>query len=203
MSENSANLPGDGFARQAALALAVGAAVTPLAAQASPIVTQANQSFPATISFAGAQQFSISGAPGATVTGSGSNLVEVTSGTTAATKLGAGSVVGPTTFGTGAGTATLGSVVSGPKTTGSYFIGLDIQQGSQNNFGYAEIGASLAGAQPATTLIEYAFETSPNTSIGIPVPAAVPEPESLALLAAGAIGALAVRRRTAARGSAC
>ncbi len=215
-------LPTDGLAKQAALALAIGVVAAPFGgARAAPVVTVVNQSFPATISFNGGQQFSIDTSP--SVTGSGTNLIETTSSNPmTAAKLAAGAVVGPSSFTSSANAANL-ALTAGKN---AYYIGLEIQQSAtQNIFGYAEIGttplASFAPQSSAssgsslsspainvdppppfsnpTSLIEYAFEATPNTPITIPAGVPVPEPESLALLALGALGALAVRRRTASR----
>jgi hypothetical protein len=64
--------------------------------------------------------------------------------------------------------------------------------GGDFRYGWARIDVSSAlGAGSSATLLSYAYETTPNTPIEA---GAVPEPGSLALLAAGG-GALALRRR--------
>jgi hypothetical protein len=76
--------------------------------------------------------------------------------------------------------------------TGKY-VGLkwDIGGGAFN-FGWARIDVSAANNGTAT-LFSYAYETSPNTSI-VAGDTGVPEPSSLALLAAGA-GGMGLKRR--------
>lgn len=53
------------------------------------------------------------------------------------------------------------------------------------------LGAANAGVQPRS-IVEWAYETDPQACIGAGV---VPEPTSIALLAAGAVGLVARRRR--------
>jgi hypothetical protein len=184
--------PSDILTRSAAWALAVGAVAAPFAAaQADPIVTNVNQDFPASISFDGVTAFTISGT---TITGVGSNEIEIYGsgyGPGTANKLQAGATISAGSFGgTGAGTANLG--FQGAKT--NYFIGLVIDAGNGvDYYGYADVGGP--GGNP-DELIDYAFESDPNTAITVVDPNSIPEPGSLALLAAGAAAALAIRRRT-------
>jgi hypothetical protein len=74
------------------------------------------------------------------------------------------------------------------------YIGLQLTIEGQINFGWAQFTyndtSNLATA--SITLIDYAFETTPNVAI---ITGAVPEPGSLALLVAGATGVATMRRR--------
>jgi hypothetical protein len=182
-SEQSLNL-------RATMALAVGAAFVPFAAaNADPIVTQVNTDFPATISFDGTIAFTFTGATGFTATGS--NLVAGSDPT--AYKYLPGAVIDANTFASG-GLST-GRLGVSAKGISSYFIGLEVVgSNGQDYFGYAEIGLGTGFAFTVPdALIEYAFESDPNTAITIP---SIPEPGSLALLATGVAGALAIRRRS-------
>lgn len=73
----------------------------------------------------------------------------------------------------------------------SGFAGLSFQLPGESgvHYGWAELHDSSAGL----TVVEVGYETVQDT--GIVTPALVPEPGSLALLAAGAAGVLAMRRR--------
>ena len=83
-----------------------------------------------------------------------------------------------------------------------FFVPLEVVNGANRNFGYAELGMANGGA----TLVSYAFETVsgkslvaaelPGTALGS---VGVPEPASLAMLAFGAAGVLAARRRSIAK----
>ena len=79
-----------------------------------------------------------------------------------------------------------------------FFVPLEVVNGANRNFGYAELGTANGGA----TLISYAFETvSGQSLVATPLSeigsgsTGVPEPASLAMLAFGAAGVLAARRR--------
>ena len=76
-------------------------------------------------------------------------------------------------------------------TTG--YLGLRFGSGGNFNYGWAEV--SIAANQDPTLLV-FAFETIPNT----PIPAGVPEPNPLLLLATGAAGLGAYRAWRARRG---
>ena len=76
------------------------------------------------------------------------------------------------------------------------YVGLKWDIGGGNfNFGWARIDVSGANNGTAT-LLSYAYESTPNAPI---VAGAVPEPSTLALLAAGG-GAMALQRRRRTRG---
>ena len=182
------------------MALAVGAAGVPLAAaSASPIVTQVNSAFPATISFDGTPEFSFAAANGDFMSLVDGSLVAGPLGGTgsSAIKFYGGAVIGPTTFAMGGLNA--GSLKS--SFSSAYYIGLEVAgPNGLDYYGYAEIGLEPFAADRdgfpypglPVELIDYAFESQPGVSITTPP---LPEPGSLALLAAGAAGALSIRRR--------
>lgn len=71
------------------------------------------------------------------------------------------------------------------------YVGLKWDIGGGNvNYGWARVDVSAAN-QGTATLFSYAYESTPNTPI---TAGAIPEPSSLALLAAGG-GAVALKRR--------
>ncbi|WP_428387015.1 PEP-CTERM sorting domain-containing protein [Mucisphaera sp.] len=75
--------------------------------------------------------------------------------------------------------------------TGGY-IGFQFDIDGSTHYGWAQVDVTLTPQEAVIT--GYAYESTPNTGI---VAGAIPEPTSLALLAAGA-GALGLRRRSAA-----
>lgn len=80
---------------------------------------------------------------------------------------------------------------SGPwANTSSGYLGLKFTTSGQTYLGWADI--SIDRATPSLTLHSYAYNDTPNTSIAA---GQVPEPSSLALFAAGAVGILALRKR--------
>ena len=109
------------------------------------------------------------------------------------TKLASGVSVGPTAF----ADAQPGGAFGPSQTPAPFYIGLEVINAGVDNFGYAELTYTSSIA-----LIGYAFQTTPNTAIvtadltpavgGTPVP----EPASIALLAAGLAGIMAIRRRS-------
>jgi hypothetical protein len=111
----------------------------------------------------------------------------VGSGTTV-TDIGPAGVVGPAS-----------TFLNGARTTSTFTPGVEgvlgfrflNEAGGTVHYGYARIiPPSTSTAGIAGTIIEYAYEGTPNTAI------AVPEPASLSLLALGAVGLL--RRRSVA-----
>jgi PEP-CTERM motif len=94
------------------------------------------------------------------------------------------------------GTSAPGSLV-GPITG---YVGLAIPTSSaltDFNYGYAHITVDMTAGAPYITLLDTGYETTVDQ--GITTTAPVPEPTSAALLAAGAAGLLALRRRRSLR----
>jgi hypothetical protein len=75
------------------------------------------------------------------------------------------------------------------------FLGLRFIIGGQTNYGWLEI-ADVPDDASSVTIAGYAYETAPDTEI---LAGLVPEPNALGLLALGAAGVTAMRRRAAAR----
>jgi hypothetical protein len=76
---------------------------------------------------------------------------------------------------------------------GRAFLGLQFEIDGQKHLGWADVRARLG----PVTIFGYAYETEPGKAI---VAGAVPEPPSLVLLAAGAAGLAALRRKRRALG---
>ncbi|MFA9480426.1 PEP-CTERM sorting domain-containing protein [Phycisphaerales bacterium AB-hyl4] len=102
----------------------------------------------------------------------------------------AGESIGPgASFASGANLAAL-NAYNFVGTGGYVGVQWDIGEGDVR-FGWLEVDITGEGAGLTVTLKSFAYEETPNTAIEA---GAIPEPGSLALLAAGA-GALAFRRR--------
>lgn len=106
-----------------------------------------------------------------------------------------GDLIGP-----GASEANVPGIVSSNATNfgnpiDPQYAGIRLDIGGSTHFGWVRIKTEyVGGASTLTgTIFDWAYETTPDTAIAA---GAIPEPTSLALLAAGA-GALALRRRTA------
>ena len=89
-----------------------------------------------------------------------------------------------------------GGIIGQPPLTDGYFtgveqayIGFQFQQDGQTYYGWASVGCPIVGIN-AGWVYSYAYETTPNTPI---LAGEVPEPSTLALLAAG--GTLLLSRR--------
>jgi hypothetical protein len=74
------------------------------------------------------------------------------------------------------------------------FLGLEFTVGANTFFGYiqVQVNRSPGAGQPGFQFISAAYENTPNTAI---TAGAVPEPGTLALLAFGAAGVVALQRR--------
>lgn len=104
--------------------------------------------------------------------------------------IGPGAVPTSTGFGIAASNATNFGNPTDPQYAG---ISLDI--GGSTHYGWVRIKTENVGGESTLTgtIFDWAYETAPDTAIAA---GAIPEPTSLALLAAGA-GALALSRRSA------
>lgn len=95
-----------------------------------------------------------------------------------------------------------GSLLSGGAQTG--YLGLALNIGGQTDYGWAELAVdSTGGTDGKLNLIADAYESTPGEAIAagaLQEPAGVPEPGTLALLAAGMAGIYLLRRRRSAAG---
>lgn len=74
---------------------------------------------------------------------------------------------------------------------GPGYLGLTFQDGGNTYYGWARVEVDYSNPDGPITLFEYAYENTPSGSIDA---GAVPEPSTLGLLAAGAVGLSALRR---------
>lgn len=180
------------------LGLAVGTFALQGAAYAAVVVNNTDQSLPAVINYGNAVQFNV-GTGTISAAGATSNRI---GGSPNATKLSVGTSISASQFTTSGSSDALGGVPTSPpilKFPG--YVPLELVNGAVVNYGYAEFAGAATtstggvnGLGP-TDLVGYAFESTPGTAI-VTRDLAVPEPASLSLLALGAAGAAAIRRRS-------
>ena len=75
---------------------------------------------------------------------------------------------------------------------GEGFIGVEFNIGADTHYGWVRVENRVGAPGQMYTLVDYAYEDTPNTPIDA---GAIPEPGSLGLLALGAVGLLGWRRR--------
>ena len=86
------------------------------------------------------------------------------------------------------GGTSVGAWASSSVTDG--YVGLELVNGSADSYGWVQLIYDPTAATPSLTVVDYAYETSPNTDIIT----GVPEPTTLALAGVGA-AALLLRKR--------
>jgi hypothetical protein len=198
-----------------------GAALTlPLAANAGVItgsgpglISSATSPFTFDIDGDGTNDLSFTvnaGIPADTVLALGSNAFVGTSGGNA-TPLTAGMTIdGTNATATGTGTLQTSQIMKfktfklvqvGPwpfPSGGAAYLGVQFQISGETHYGWVQLGATtndFVGAPNQIDLMAFGYETNPNTGIGAGATSETPEPATLSLLALGAAGVLAARRR--------
>jgi len=201
----------------AAYAIAGAALALPSAAHATIITTPVNQTVNGS-STGASYDFNLSdvGSDDITVTASlstnndeisasvnGNAFVVMVLGDVVA--LNAGDTIGSSSnFGTGGkmvqDAKVLGVAGPWPSDNSTAYLGFSFQDLSSNtHYGWAQIQTQVDEASDSFTVVNYAYQSDPNTSILAGDTGAVPEPSSVALVGLGAIGLVVLRRRRAAR----
>jgi hypothetical protein len=200
----------------AAYSLAGAAAlILPAAAKASIVVVNVDEGFTETSSFdfpgspfAGDITISALG-PGyneisASATGGAEILSDSPGGNVAA--LGVSTLIDPSSANWGTGgklvsyDATVPFLSGGDwsSTGGDSFLGFEYEDmGGGLHTGWAEIGTTANGNTASFDILSYAYDTVAGEAISTPA-SLTPEPSALPLLALGAVGLIALRRRRAA-----
>jgi len=137
-------------------------------------------------------------------TGSGAEVVMDASGDYPAA-LAFGALIDPTSSsGWGSGgklvdpNPMVGTVGDWSTSGGDAYLGFYFQGSSGPQAGWADIATSASASDTSFTVLEYAYEDTANTPITAGEGQAAPEPSSMALIALGGAGLVALRRRRAA-----
>lgn len=198
--------------RRGAYSLAAGAAASLVAADASAVVVHSGPQnisvvpgTPVPINFDGNAFQDVSFSNISNFLGSGNSyqggsvlsypgkFVSFSSGITYVTALGNGALIdSSSSFAGFAASLAFGS--SNPNaqfnTANGAFVGLTFPGGPNNYFGWVRV--DIDNAAGSFVIRDWAYEDQPG--VGITTPAAIPEPSSLAFLAAGAAGVGLMRR---------
>jgi hypothetical protein len=185
------------------------AVVAPNTAKAGIILTTVNQ----TVNSTGTYNFNLSGPSSndITITANPSEIdaiantgagVVMNSGDVAALAFGA--LIDPTntgSFGSGGKMVnTSGGLLTGgywSSTGGDAYLGFYFNGPANPQAGWADIQTSGNPNSTSFTIVNYAYETNPNTAITAGQTSDTPEPSTMALIGLGAAGLIALRRRRA------
>jgi hypothetical protein len=85
-----------------------------------------------------------------------------------------------------------------PSNGGSAYLGFYFTVSSAIDAGWANISTTATGTASSFTVTDYAYETVGNASITAGQLTETPEPSTMALIALGGAGLIALRRRRAA-----
>lgn len=117
------------------------------------------------------------------------------------TALGFGALINPSASNWGSGGKMASSFPPDPgdwsSTGGSAYLGFYFQGSGGPQAGWADIATTANSTTSSFEILSYAYETNPNVSITAGQ-VSTPEPSALPLLALGAAGLIALRRRRAA-----
>lgn len=112
------------------------------------------------------------------------------------TRLSAGALIGPTMLAWTQLFSYDGAAYNGWSIPGQGYVGLQFDDGAGTvNYGWAEITLDAFGAGQTIELNAYAVEMTPDQAIEAGATSSIPEPSTLGLLALGAAGLAAHRRR--------